>query len=209
MCDRGRTITHMQIPRFHTQVWYKYTDCTLWIKITTIATLVMVQGNLNTPNYNLYHSVCSVFITQVLSIGSGNLACVRLLCVCVRACINPECFRRKTPSLGQSRITKFGQNMQTPWLRFLLFSGLIDLDFPCQIQLGNPNLPNIDLVHAVTQIMIPQFGPKMHITLFSCTLRREYPAVRNRYSRLLFTSEDRLYANLHVREQSTNMTSPC
>ena len=23
MCDRGRTITHMQIPRFHTQVWYK------------------------------------------------------------------------------------------------------------------------------------------------------------------------------------------
>ena len=23
MCDRGRTITNMQIPRFHTQVWYK------------------------------------------------------------------------------------------------------------------------------------------------------------------------------------------
>ena len=26
ICDRGRTITHMQIPRFHTQVWYKTTD---------------------------------------------------------------------------------------------------------------------------------------------------------------------------------------
>ena len=26
MCDRGRTITHLQIPRFHTQVWYKDTD---------------------------------------------------------------------------------------------------------------------------------------------------------------------------------------
>ena len=24
MCDRGRTITHLQISRFHTQVWYKY-----------------------------------------------------------------------------------------------------------------------------------------------------------------------------------------
>ena len=23
MCDRGRTITHMQIPWFHTQLWYK------------------------------------------------------------------------------------------------------------------------------------------------------------------------------------------
>ena len=22
MCDRGRTITHLQISRFHTQVWY-------------------------------------------------------------------------------------------------------------------------------------------------------------------------------------------
>ena len=26
MCDRGRTITHLQIPRFHTQVWYNPKD---------------------------------------------------------------------------------------------------------------------------------------------------------------------------------------
>ena len=26
MCDRGRTITHLQISRFHTQVWYNITD---------------------------------------------------------------------------------------------------------------------------------------------------------------------------------------
>ena len=43
----------------------------------------------------------------------------------------------------------------------------------------------------------------------SYTLRREYRVVRYRYSRLLFTSEDRLCANLHVQEQSTNMTSQC
>ena len=24
MCDRGRTITHLQISRFHTQEWYKW-----------------------------------------------------------------------------------------------------------------------------------------------------------------------------------------
>ena len=41
----------------------------------------------------------------------------------------------------------------------------------------------------------------------SYTLSREYRVVRNRYSRLLFTSEDRLCANLRVQEQSTNMTS--
>ena len=39
------------------------------------------------------------------------------------------------------------------------------------------------------------------------TLSREYRVLRNRYSRLLFTSELRLCANLRVQEQSTNMTS--
>ena len=34
----------------------------------------------------------------------------------------------------------------------------------------------------------------------SYTLGREYPVMRNRYSRLLFTSEDRLCANLHVQD---------
>ena len=33
----------------------------------------------------------------------------------------------------------------------------------------------------------------------SYTLSREYRVVRNRYSRLLFTSEDRLCANLHAQ----------
>ena len=46
-------------------------------------------------------------------------------------------------------------------------------------------------------------------TAISYTLSREYRVVRNRYSRLLFTSEDRLCANLRVQEQSTNMTSQC
>ena len=45
--------------------------------------------------------------------------------------------------------------------------------------------------------------------LFSYTLSREYRVVRNRYSQLIFTSEDRLCANLRVQEQSTNMTSQC
>ena len=43
----------------------------------------------------------------------------------------------------------------------------------------------------------------------SYTLSREYRVMRYRYSRLLFTSEDRLCANLRVQEQSTNMTSQC
>ena len=41
----------------------------------------------------------------------------------------------------------------------------------------------------------------------SYTLSHEYRVVRYRYSRLLFTSEDRLCANLRVQEQSMNITS--
>ena len=41
----------------------------------------------------------------------------------------------------------------------------------------------------------------------SYALGREYRVVINRYSRLLFTSEYRLCANLRVQEKSTNMTS--
>ena len=48
-----------------------------------------------------------------------------------------------------------------------------------------------------------------HVILCSYTLSREYRVVRYRYSRLLFTSEDRLCANLRVQEQSTHMTSQC
>ena len=43
--------------------------------------------------------------------------------------------------------------------------------------------------------------------LISHTLSREYRVAGYWYSRLLFTSEDRLCANLRVQWQSTNMTS--
>ena len=50
---------------------------------------------------------------------------------------------------------------------------------------------------------------RYNITLISYTLGREYRVMRNRYSRLLFSSEDHLCANLRVQEQSTNMASQC
>ena len=46
-----------------------------------------------------------------------------------------------------------------------------------------------------------------YIIVLSYMLSREQRVLRNWYSRLLFTSEGRLCANLHVQEQSTNMTS--
>ena len=51
--------------------------------------------------------------------------------------------------------------------------------------------------------------PWKTIARLSYTLGTENRVVRNRYSRLLFPSEDRPCANLRVQEQSTNMTSQC
>ena len=61
--------------------------------------------------------------------------------------------------------------------------------------------------HACSVISRAELSPLLNT--LSYTLSREYRVVRSRYSRLLFTSEDRLCANSRVREQSTNMTSQC
>ena len=50
---------------------------------------------------------------------------------------------------------------------------------------------------------------KTIITAYPYKLCHENRVVRNRYSRLLFTSEGSFSVNWHVQEQSTNMTSQC
>ena len=52
-------------------------------------------------------------------------------------------------------------------------------------------------------------APCKQQAIISYTLSREYRVVRYRYSWLLFTSEDRICANVCMQEQSTNMTSQC
>ena len=66
-----------------------------------------------------------------------------------------------------------------------------------------------------SQLILQLWHPQRLLdTVRSCIdssymLSREYRVVRNRYSRWLFTSEDRLCANLRAQEQSTNMMSQC
>ena len=47
------------------------------------------------------------------------------------------------------------------------------------------------------------------IIFVSYMLSHEYKVVRNRYTQLVFTNKDCLCTNLHVQEQSMNMTSQC
>ena len=65
-----------------------------------------------------------------------------------------------------------------------------------------------NLKFAMSDLICSAFHVSIEI-LISYMLGREYRVMRNWYSRLLFTSEDRLCANLCLQEQSTNMTSQC
>ena len=44
MCDRGCTIKHMQIPRFHTQVWYNYNAVIMGAMASQIIGLAIVYS---------------------------------------------------------------------------------------------------------------------------------------------------------------------
>ena len=52
-------------------------------------------------------------------------------------------------------------------------------------------------------------GFQSRMIIISYTLSREYRVAWNRYSRLLFTSEDRFCTSFHVQEQSMYMMSQC
>ena len=79
----------------------------------------------------------------------------------------------------------------------------IDVHIPCILSFWWCSSSYINKVMAVQNLYL--FSNLM--TSLSFMLSHEYWVVRNRYSRLLFTSEDRLCTNFHVQEQSTNMTS--
>ena len=67
MCDRGRTITHMQIPRFHTQVWHnKLSQMTYHEFDPTALTRRKVKGNV------WESSDKNVFENNIIAITTGS-----------------------------------------------------------------------------------------------------------------------------------------
>ena len=72
------------------------------------------------------------------------------VCVCVRSCVNHELFRAITHHPFQLGSPNLDQRCKRPWLRSLLFCGMIDRDLQGQIELHIQNLPHFELVHAIT-----------------------------------------------------------
>ena len=53
-------------------------------------------------------------------------------------------------SFVQARITKFDQRYKRPWLRSLLFCGMVGLELQGQIELKSQNLSQFELFYAIT-----------------------------------------------------------
>ena len=77
--------------------------------------------------------------------------CLRL-CVCLSVClsVNHLLVRAITRNPFKLGSPNLDQRCKRPWLKSILFCGLIDLDLQGQIWLENPNLPHFELVCTIT-----------------------------------------------------------
>ena len=82
---------------------------------------------------------------------SGIRRCLWLfVCLCVRPCVNHKLVRAITHHPFQLGSPNLDQRCKIPWLRCLLFYGMIDCDLQGQIELQSQNLPHLELAHAIT-----------------------------------------------------------
>ena len=96
-----------------------------------------------------WKAFCNFYPRPVLTFGYCR--CLRLsVCVCVRPCVNHELVRAITHDPFQLGSPNLGHRCKRPWLRSLLFWGVIDLDLQGQILLQSQNLPHFELVCAIT-----------------------------------------------------------
>ena len=66
MCDRGRRITHLQILRFHTQVWYITVEMTAWfVRLTYWKAIFHCFNNASQYN-NILFSITSFMSKTML-----------------------------------------------------------------------------------------------------------------------------------------------
>ena len=117
--------------------WLSEKCATLWIyQIVTGVTSVAVV-----PSTHL--------VTRGQFLAFGYCRC---LCVFVYVCVSvhQEFVRAITHQPFKLGSPNLDQRCKRPWLRALLFCGMIDRDLQGQIELQSQNLPNSQLVHAIT-----------------------------------------------------------
>ena len=105
----------------------------------------------------------------------GYCRCLRLsVCVCVRPCVNHELVRAITCHPFKLESPNLDHKCKTPWLRSLLFLGLIDLELQGQIKPKSNKLPHFELlraiIHHLSQLGFPNLDQNCTLALLRSLL---------------------------------------
>ena len=114
-------------------------------------------------------SVTPFYPRPVLAFGYCH--CLRLsVCVSVCVCGKHLLVRAITQHQFKLGSPNLDNRCKRPWLRSLLFWGVIDLDLQGQIELQSQNLPHFELVHDIThhqlKLQFPNLEQKCILALF-------------------------------------------
>ena len=108
------------------------------------------------------------------SFGLRVLSLPACVCVCVCLSVNHQLVRAVTHQPFKLESPNLDQRCKRPWLRSLLFFGMIDLELQGQIELNSQNLPHFELVRAIShhklKSVFPNFGQKCILALLRSLL---------------------------------------
>ena len=90
---------------------------------------------------------------------------LRVLSLPASVCVNHELVRAIAHHPFQLESSNLDHRCKIPWLRSLLFLGVIDLDLQGQIKLQSQNLPHFELFRAITHHPFKLGTPKCQIQL--------------------------------------------
>ena len=103
----------------------------------------------------------------------GYCRCLRV-CVCVCLSVNHQLVRAVTHQPFKLESPNLDQRCKKPWLRSLLFFGMIDRELQGEIELKSQNLPHFELVRAIShhqlKSVFPNFGQKCILALLRSLL---------------------------------------
>ena len=117
-----------------------------------------------------FNSMC--FFTRGQFWPSGIVVACVCVCVCVYVCVsvNHKFVRTITRQSFKLGSPNLDQRCKRPWLRALLFCGMIDRDLHSQSELQSLNLLHFELVHAINhhqlKLQFPNLEQKCILTLF-------------------------------------------
>ena len=108
------------------------------------------------------------------SFGLRVLSLPACVCVCVCLSVNHQLVRAVTHQPFKLESPNLDQRCKRPWLRSLLFFGMIDIELQGQIELKSQNLPHFELVRSIShhklKSVFPNFGQKCILALLRSLL---------------------------------------